>query len=121
MYAKSGYAPRAGVNRASEVINDSSVPGADVAEALDNLSGQSSVGAPFEDDFTLTSAQLASKAVYLTNTPRAGTPVTVRIGDAGVNLENKDFKVTGSTLSWSGLTLDGVLDEGDRLVVLYYI
>ena len=120
MYAKSGYAPRAGVDKASQVVNDSSVPGDSVADALDNLSSQMA-GAPFEDDFTLTAAQLASKAVYLTNTPRTGAPVTVRIGDAGVNLENKDFRVTGSTLSWAGLTPDGLLEQGDRLVVIYYI
>lgn len=124
MYAKSGYAPLGGSElsdiKASDVVNDSGVPGGDVAEALDNLSS-TMAGTPHRDRYDLTSAQIAMRAVYLSNTPKAGAPVEVRIISAGVNLEDSDFEITGSTLSWAGFPPDGILEEGDILVVIYYI
>lgn len=68
---------------------------------------------------TLNAGQIAAKSVTLTNSPV--TPSLTRlVVIGGVEQDyGLDFTVSGSTLSWTGLTLDGVLEVGDKLVIVY--
>lgn len=69
--------------------------------------------------FTLSPTDIANKYVTLTAPPTtpASTVLDVISGDSqdyGV-----DYVVTGSTVSWDGLGLDGVLVAGDKLQIQF--
>jgi hypothetical protein len=75
---------------------------------------------PVEDSFTLTSNQInVAKSVILTFTPSAGyEPKLLPIG--GIEQQyGIDYTVTGTTLLWDGLGLDGFLEIGEILKVSY--
>jgi hypothetical protein len=85
---------------------------------------------PFEDNgggggtllplapITLSSGNIATKTVSIGVSPT--TPTLTRLSVGGVRqLYATDFTVSGSTLSWSGLGLDGILEAGDIIQIEY--
>jgi len=71
------------------------------------------------DKITLNSGQIAAKSVTLTSAPTTVT-LTRLVPIGGIEADyGVDFQVSGSTLSWNGLGLDGILASGDKLVVVY--
>jgi hypothetical protein len=71
------------------------------------------------EKITLSPAQITAKAVTLAETPTSAT-LTRLVPIGGVEQDyGTDFTVTGTTLSWSSLALDGVLVSGDELIIAY--
>jgi hypothetical protein len=70
---------------------------------------------------TLTGTDITNKYVTLTESPL--TPSLTRLIVIG-GIEQKystDFTVSTNQLNWNGLTLDGVLESGDELIIVYDI
>lgn len=75
---------------------------------------------PFTTErFTLSALNISNKSVTLAHTP--ATPNTILVNPIGGIPQNYavDFTVSGATLSWNGLFLDGVLEENDVLLISY--
>jgi hypothetical protein len=72
-----------------------------------------------QESFTLTSTELTSKSVTLSDAPNF--PATVSLIPVGgiPQINGIDFSVTGQTLTWENLGLDNFLEVGDILVVQY--
>lgn len=75
------------------------------------------------DTFTLNGTDITNKYVVLSTVP-ATAAKTVLLPEGGPNqIYSSDFQVTaddgGKRLSWSGLGLDGILESGEVITVLY--
>lgn len=69
---------------------------------------------------TLTSGEAAAKSLTLSTTPISASKVVVDVmGGLGAVEYAVDFTVSGTTLSWTGLGLDGLLSAGDKLRIVY--
>ncbi len=73
------------------------------------------------DVFTLSAAQITSKAVNLANTPVDNDAVVVSVSNSGTSLKDIDYSISGSSIVWSGLGFDGIVEEGDVMEVHYTI
>lgn len=69
--------------------------------------------------FTLDATMITNKSVTLSATPANNTSTVLHVQGAPHQDYGTDFSVTGTTLSWNGLGLDGLLEVGDRLTVIY--
>jgi len=90
--------------------------------AVTSVNGQTgAVSIPVRevDLFTLNSIQASNKNVTLSFTPSPANSTTLSVENAGGMTYGGDFSVSGNTLSWSGLGLDGILSSGDNLTVVY--
>jgi len=66
--------------------------------------------------YTLTGSDIIAGSVSLVITP--SNPTLTRLTVGGIRHEyGTDFIVSGSTLSWSGLGLSGILEAGDKLQI----
>lgn len=69
--------------------------------------------------FILGASEISAKEVTLSETPTTANLTRV-IPISGVEQEyGTDFTVSGNTLSWNALGLDGVLADGDKIIVIY--
>lgn len=110
----------------TQVANTSSAPGATVAEALDNLQTQANnveviaVATQYKplEPIELTATDISNKFITLPNTPTDPDKTQLFIIGGTTALYGEDFTVSGNSLSWNGLGLDGLLSEFDQLVVL---
>lgn len=76
---------------------------------------------PIRDTFTLTATDMTNKYVELTSDPVENT-VRLDIQNGIPQRQVVDFTLVGSSptrLSWNGLGLDGLLEAGDTLIVIY--
>lgn len=76
-------------------------------------------GSPQVELRTITAPEAAAKSVVLSAPPVTPTSTILNIASAPAQFYGDDFTVSGSTLSWSGLALDGILAAGDRLTIFY--
>jgi len=68
---------------------------------------------------TISAGEATAKAVTLAATPRTNTRTRlIPIGGSEQDYA-VDFTVTGASLSWSGLGLDGILASGDIITIIY--
>lgn len=66
--------------------------------------------------YTVTGADVTAGSIGLVITPV--NPTLTRLTVGGIRHEyGTDFIVSGSTLSWSGLGLDGIIESGDKLQI----
>lgn len=72
------------------------------------------------NEFTLSPTDIANKFVTLSSVPTNPTLTLLNVIGGPMQQYTLDFIVSGSTLSWSGLFLDGVLVSGDVLIVQFY-
>lgn len=78
-----------------------------------------SAATPVQDNYLVNTTILANKSVLLSETPADPFKVEL-IVYGGIEQEpGVDFLVTGSTLSWDGLALELLLEEGNRFSVRY--
>lgn len=70
---------------------------------------------------TLTSADETNKSVTLSNTPLNADKVMLDPVGGPAQQYGVDFTVSGTTLSWASLGLDGILEEGDVLRISYMV
>lgn len=87
---------------------------------LRNAAFLSSNVAPRTEYRTISSGEAASKSLTLSNTPSISGEVQLDVIGGGPQFYGSDFTVSGATLSWLGLALDGVLSAGDRLRIHYF-
>ncbi len=74
----------------------------------------------FVNEFTLSPTDITNKFVTLTSAPVNPTLTILNVIGGPVQEYGTDFTVSGSTLTWSGLFLDGVLSSSDILLVQTY-
>lgn len=97
-----------------------SVVPTDVKAALDTLAAAVPTAVYKVNEFTLSSTDITNKFVTLSGVPVNPTLTVLQVVGGGVQAYTTDFTVSGSTLSWSGLFLDGVLVAGDKLIIQFY-
>ncbi len=79
-------------------------------------------GSPLEIEYrTVTAPEATAKAITLAATPATPSLVVMGVAGAPTQVYGTDFTVSGSTLSWSGTALDGILDAGDQLLLQYNV
>ncbi len=73
------------------------------------------------EEIVLTAAQIASKSIYLQHTPADPESVELEAKGAPNLIHGNAFTVTGSTISWDGNDIDGILAEDDIVGIRYVI
>lgn len=68
---------------------------------------------------TLTAGEITAKSLTLAGSPASPSGTLLDLIGSCAQIYSVDFTVSGSTLSWSGLGLDGVLGAGDVLRIVY--
>lgn len=74
----------------------------------------------FVEYVTLDSAAITAAQITLTHIPVKANQVVLDVISGSPQIYDDDFVVTGSTLSWSGKSLESFLIVGDKLRVQYY-
>lgn len=70
--------------------------------------------------FTVNLSQEIAKEIQLSGTPSYPTKTLLDIAEGGgTRIYSVDYTVTGDKLSWSGLRLDGLLESGDEVRVIW--
>lgn len=86
---------------------------------LDSLIAGGGSSTQTVDKFILNSTDESNKFITLSGTPLIPSN-TILLVDGATNLYySDDFQVIGNQLSWSGLGLDGILANGDKLTITY--
>lgn len=71
------------------------------------------------DIITLDASDITAEQITLDEIPSIPSEVRLTV-IGGIEQENGvDFSVTGNTLSWGTLGLDGILAIGDKLIITY--
>jgi hypothetical protein len=70
---------------------------------------------------TVTAGENTAKQLTLGATPLDPTKVILAIAGAPTQVYGTDFTVSGTTLSWNGTALDGILSTGDQLLIEYNV
>jgi len=87
-----------------------------IGEKLSNSTQQKVI----VEEFTLDStAIVTTKLVTLSQTPINDEDVKLLVYEGIAQDEGVDYIITGTTLSWNGTPLDGLLEVGDKLQVSY--
>jgi hypothetical protein len=85
-------------------------------------SGSSGGDNTYHTEFrTLTSDEATAKALTLATTPTSPPETDFEPDGAGEQFFGDDYTVSGQTLSWAGLGLDGLLNAGDKVKITYPI
>jgi hypothetical protein len=75
------------------------------------------------DKFTLSATDITNKYVILQEVPNSTSDISLDIVGGVMQSYGDDFELLsddgGKRLSWNGLGLDGVLEEGEQLVITY--
>lgn len=69
--------------------------------------------------FTLSPTDITNKFVTLSSVPTTLSNTILDVIGGPTQDYSIDFTVTGTTLSWNALGLDGVLTSGDKLIVQF--
>lgn len=85
-----------------------------VTQGLGGGGGSGSV-----DKVTLSGTDISNGFITLSGTPTTPADVILNVIGGLSQDYGVDFTVSGATLSWSGLALDGVLVSGDKLIVQF--
>jgi len=91
-----------------------------VTGALDAIDVAASGGGSYNvDKITLNATNISNKSVTLSATPSTIADTRLIVIE-GIEQEfSVDFTVGGATLSWNGLGLDGILADGDKIIVIF--
>lgn len=68
----------------------------------------------------ITSTEITNKQLFLAYTPIDSTQVIFTIAGLNEQFRGYDFTCTGDVLSWSGYSLDGVIETGDIANIQYF-
>ena len=68
---------------------------------------------------TISAGEATAKSLTLTNTPSFPSEVILHTVGGSIQFYGDDYTVSGTTLTWNGLGLDGVLASGDKIVIQY--
>lgn len=81
---------------------------------------QSELPRPARQVIMVTADNAATKCITLTNAPLLSYNVTILPRGGCQQFHDIDFAIEGSTITWDGYGLDGLLEVGDVLQVDYY-
>lgn len=113
--------PNGNLEAVSDLVftsSDSSVIIEATAPNIINLRSTASGGSVNIDKVTLTSGNILSKSFNLTQAPLTPSEVLLSVG--GIDQEvGVDFSIVGSLVSWSGMSLDGILSVDDIVTITY--
>lgn len=88
----------------------------------DGLSIDHSTIAAFKaEEHTITAGEITSKSFTLSATPSSAGEVCMDILTGCAQDNGTDFTVSGTTVSWTGLGLDGVIEAGEIVRMIYPI
>lgn len=77
-------------------------------------------GGIFKVEFrTLSAGEITAKQLTLGFTPSSPSEVMLDLIGGGAQFYGDDYTVSGSVLSWSSLSLDGLLTAGDKIRISY--
>lgn len=68
---------------------------------------------------TISAGEATAKSLTLAHTPAVPGEVMLDLIGGGAQNYSDDFTVSGTTLTWNGLGLDGVLTSGDKVRINY--
>lgn len=71
------------------------------------------------ETITLDSTAITNKEVTLSETPLTAGEVAVTVKGVGDQFYTDDYTVSGATLSWTGLGMDGLVAENDKLRITF--
>lgn len=80
---------------------------------------QAAASAYHVNRFTLSPTDISNKFVTLSSSPATPSATILDVIGGVAQDYSVDFTVSGTTLSWSGLGLDGILSSGDKLIVQF--
>lgn len=87
---------------------------------FDFVEGAASAPAGYNVELiTISAGQEAAKEVTLSASPTNVNRTLLLIKGAPNQFFGEDYTVSGNTLSWNGLGLDGILAAGDKLAIVY--
>lgn len=69
---------------------------------------------------TITQDEIDAKELKLAYTPIKATDVRFEIREAPAQFHDADYVVYSNTLGWSGLGLDGFIEAGDYVRIVYF-
>jgi hypothetical protein len=75
---------------------------------------------PKVEQFVLNSGNIASKSLVLSQLPNSPSAVIIDVRDEPLIVYGSDYAVSGATVTWAGLGLDGVVIAGDVVRALYF-
>lgn len=70
---------------------------------------------------TISVGEAAAKSLTLAQAPSNAAQVSLNVVGGCVQFYGTDFTVSGTTLTWNGLGLDGLLTSSDSIVLIYPI
>lgn len=104
---------------AQDAATKAYVDGGDAATLASAESYADAVASRPQEQVVLTGGDIAAKQITLANTPLNASAVRLTVYGGPEQAFGIDFSVTGTTLTWNGLGLDGLLVAGDRLLIDY--
>lgn len=91
-----------------------------IEQALIDAGSSGGGGADLGVEFrTITALENTNKELTLTDTPGAYNKVVVFVVEGSTQYFGIDYTVTGDVVSWDTLGMDGLVEEGTRLVIIY--
>lgn len=81
--------------------------------------GQPQLSSFYSEYYTLTSSEITAKEIVLPREVDNGSGVVFIPAGGIAQIPGTDFVVSGSTISWDGLGLDGSLAENDKVLISY--
>ena len=67
----------------------------------------------------ITASEASAKKITLSRSPQFPNLVLMFVADSGTHLVNDvDFQIDGSELSWEGYEMDGLIEAGDRVSIV---
>lgn len=91
-----------------------------MATLKDYFQSSSSAVQQTTETVTITLQHLSDKSFTLTNTPISSYNIVIHPRGGCLQFLNHDFTILGSSVTWDGYGLDGLLEAGDILQVSYY-
>lgn len=91
-----------------------------------DVNGTGTWAAPVSSDLsaeqrTITTLEETNKSLTLAQAPLVPNAVILQIQGAPAQIYGLDYTVSGTTLSWNGLGLDGLLEENDEVSIVYSV
>lgn len=78
-------------------------------------------GEPEVELRTISGGESTAKQLTLASTPATSNKTQLLIKGAPSQFYGDDYTVSGATLSWNGLGLDGILTTGDKVTIIYWV
>lgn len=85
-------------------------------DAIDKLAAN---GRYKSEQRTLTSGEITAKQLTLAHTPKNPSEVVALLIGGSPLDHGADYTVSGATVNWSGLGLDGLIAAGDKIIFIY--